>query len=216
VTHTRQPNRPASRAAARRIIAVAATALAAAGTITAPAWAATSSTSTVKITASDDSYTSSSRPSYTFGESGSIVAGAKSGDRMVSYLKFKVGTLPAGASVRKVELKLTRDTSTKLPSNVKVKKVANTSWTETALSYKNAPTSGSDVASASPKARIIENSTSAPPQMPAFPKPGTGAETMPLTCPMRNGACGSSTRIANRNRVGMTARRPAMSPALGR
>jgi len=152
VTHTRQPNRPASRAAARRIIAVAATALAAAGTITAPAWAATSSTSTVKITASDDSYTSSSRPSYTFGESGSIVAGAKSGDRMVSYLKFKVGTLPAGASVRKVELKLTRDTSTKLPSNVKVKKVANTSWTEAALSYKNAPTSGSDVASASPKA----------------------------------------------------------------
>ena len=53
--------------------------------------------------------------------------------------------------MRKVELKLTRDTSTKLPSKVKVKKVANASWTEAALSYKNAPAIGSDVASASPK-----------------------------------------------------------------
>jgi hypothetical protein len=151
VTHTRQPNRPTRRKVARRVLSVAATALAAAGTLSAPAWAASES-STVRVTASDDSYTSSSRPSYKFGSSSSIVAGAKSGDRMVSYLKFKVGTLPAGATVQKVELKLTRDPSTPLPASVKVKKVANTSWTEGALSNKNAPALGSKVASASPAA----------------------------------------------------------------
>lgn len=151
MTHTRQPNRPTRRTVARRVLSVAATALVAAGTLSAPAWAASAS-STVRVTASDDSYVSSSRPSYTFGSSASIVAGTKSGDRMVSYLKFKVGTLPAGASVQKVELKLTRDPSTPLPSSVKVKKVANTTWAEGALSNKNAPTTGSDVASASPAA----------------------------------------------------------------
>jgi Glycosyl hydrolase family 26 len=151
VTHTRQPNRPTRRPAARRVLSVTATALATAGLFAAPAFAA-NETSTVRVTASDDSYTSSSRPSYMFGSSASIVAGTKGGDRMVSYLKFKVGTLPAGASVQKVELKLTRDPSTALPSSVKVRKVANTSWTEAALSGRNAPAVGSDVASASPKA----------------------------------------------------------------
>jgi hypothetical protein len=150
VTHTPHT----IRRTARRAVTLAAAGLAAAAGVSmlaVPVLAA-STTSTVRVTASDDSYTSSARPTYTFGSSESIVAGVKGSDRMVSYLKFKVGTLPARASVEKVELKLTRDPSTSLPSTVKVKKVGDTSWTEAALSYKNAPAAGADTASASPAA----------------------------------------------------------------
>ena len=71
---------------------------------------------------------------------------------MVSYLKFKVATLPAGASVQKVELKLTRDPSTPLPSTVKVKKVADHLVDRGRAHRKNAPATGADVASANPAA----------------------------------------------------------------
>jgi hypothetical protein len=181
VTHTRQPNRPTGRIAVRRVLSVATTAIAAAGALTAPAWAA-STTSTVQVTASDDSYVSSSRPSYTFGSSPSIVAGAKSGDRMVTYLKFTVGALPAGASVQKVELKLTRDPSTALPSSVKIKKVADAGWSESKLSNRNAPTLGAEITSTKPAAKAATV---------AFNLTGSvtkaGTYTFAVTSPVSNG-----------------------------
>jgi hypothetical protein len=146
VTHTR-PKSPLF----RRVVCVAAGAAVAVtgvGVVT-PASAAAS---TVRVAAGDDGYTSSARPSYTFGGSESLVAGAKGGDRMVSFVKFTVGALPAGSSVAKAELKLTRDASTPLPSVVSVKKVASTSWSEAKLSGRSAPSVGVEVASVKPAA----------------------------------------------------------------
>ena len=71
---------------------------------------------------------------------------------MASFVKFAVGALPAGTSIAKVELKLTRDVSTPLPSVVTVKKVAATSWTEAALSGRTAPVIGADIAAVKPAA----------------------------------------------------------------
>ncbi len=153
MTHTRKLNRSTSgRSAARRVLPIAAAALAASSGVafTGSAFAATTS-NVVQVTASEDTYSSSSRPTFTFGNSPSIVAGAKNGDRMVSYLKFKVGSLPAGKAVSRVELKLTRDTSTLLPTTVKVKKTGPTSWTEAGLNFRNAPAVGDDLASVNPR-----------------------------------------------------------------
>jgi hypothetical protein len=156
VTHTRQ----SYGCSARRAVSVAAAAIATAAAgaslvVPAPASAATTTASTVRVAASDDGYTSSARPTYTFGNSESLVAGVKSGDRMVSFLKFTIGALPAGATVTKAELKLTRETSTPLPSSVTVKKVASTSWTEAALSGKKAPTAGAAIVTVKPVATAV-------------------------------------------------------------
>jgi hypothetical protein len=155
VTHTRQSN---NRRAVRRVVALAATTLAATAgvaiAVPASAFAAdkAGTASTVRVAASDDTYTSTARPTYTFGGSDSLVAGTKSGDRMMSFLKFNVTALPAGTSIAKAELKLTRDTSTPLPSTVTLKKVGTTSWTQAAVTGKNAPAAGADIATAKPAA----------------------------------------------------------------
>jgi hypothetical protein len=150
VTHTPRINRRTARRAVS-LVAAGLAAVAGVSVLAAPAGAA-STTSTVRVAASDDSYTSSARPSYGFGSSDSIVAGVKGSDRMVGYLKFTVAALPAGASVHKAELRLTRDPSTSLPSTVKVKKVGDVSWTEAALTHNNAPATGAESAAASPAA----------------------------------------------------------------
>jgi hypothetical protein len=69
---------------------------------------------------------------------------------MVGFVRFAVGALPAGATVDKAQLKLTRDTSTPLPGSVTVRKVASTTWTEAALTGKNAPTAGAEIATVKP------------------------------------------------------------------
>ncbi len=98
---------------------------------------------------SDDAYTSSARPDYTDGTVQRLVAGTLNGDRMVTYLKFKVGTLPTGTAAQKATITLTRDEH-HLPGTVKLVQVANTSWTEGALSYRTAPALGSVLGTVSP------------------------------------------------------------------
>src|SRR6185437_12613495 len=92
-------------------------------------------------------YSSSSRPSYTFGGSDKLYAGKVKGDTLVTYLKFKV----TSASVTSASLTLTRDDH-KFPATVKLSKVANTTWTEKALNAKNDPAVGALIKSASPAA----------------------------------------------------------------
>jgi hypothetical protein len=148
VTHARKSTRSTP---ARRVLPFALAALAATGSL-AVTGTAHAADSTVRVTAGDDTYASSARPTYTFGNSTSLVAGTKNGDRMVGFLKFKVGALPAGTTVAKAELKLTRDPSTPLPASVKVKKATGTNWAESTLSNTNAPAVGDEIAAATPAA----------------------------------------------------------------
>ncbi|WP_307781569.1 CBM96 family carbohydrate-binding protein, partial [Virgisporangium ochraceum] len=140
----------------RRAVSVAVAAFCAAAGVSAvvppPAAAAAGTSSTVRVAASDDSYVSSARPTYGFGGSDSVVAGAKGGDRMTGFVKFTVAALPAGSTVARAEVKLSRDTSTPLPSSVSVRKVGATSWTEAALTGRNAPSVGAEVATVKPAA----------------------------------------------------------------
>ena len=101
----------------------------------------------VKIAAADDTYSSSSRPSYTFGGSDKLYAGKVKGDTLVTYLKFKV----TSASVTSASLTLTRDDH-KFPGTVKLSKVANTTWAEKTLNAKNDPAVGALIKSVSPAA----------------------------------------------------------------
>ena len=71
---------------------------------------------------------------------------------MVSFVKFAVGALPAGATVAKAELTLTRDVSTVLPSSVSVKKVASSSWSQATVSGRAAPAVGGVLATVKPAA----------------------------------------------------------------
>jgi beta-mannanase len=152
VTVVRKPSGTTAirRAVSTAVASVAATAGFAGFAVTGTAHAATA-TNTVKVTATDDAYTSSARPTFKFGSNPVLVTGTKNGDRMLSFLKFKVATLPAGKSIAKAELKLTRDAAAALPGHVKVKKVA-TSWTEAALTHATAPTVGDEIAVATPAA----------------------------------------------------------------
>ena len=144
--HRRTPVRSAT----RRALPFAAVVLAASSAIALTGNAqAASVPAPVKVAAVDDTYSSSARPTYTFGTSRSLVAGTVSGDRMVSYLKFKVGAVPAGAAISKVELKLTAERAMPVAA-VKVRKAGSTTWTEGALSYRTAPALGDEVASVTP------------------------------------------------------------------
>ena len=141
----------AAHAAARGLLplGVAVLAISANVALAGTAHAATTS-QVVKVTAGDDGYVSSARPTYGFGGNPSLIAGTVKGDRMHSYLKFTVAALPAGTKVSKVELKLTREAGKNLPASVKLKQVATSTWSQTTLKYGNAPAVGAEVAAASP------------------------------------------------------------------
>lgn len=139
------------RTAARLLLPVLAssTALAGGAAVSGPAHASTTATQTLQYVASDDAYTSSSRPSYNTGSAVKLVAGKLSGNSMVTYLKFKVGALPTGFTAKGAEIVLTRD-DYRLPSTVRLYRVASTGWSEATLTNANRPALGSMVASVSP------------------------------------------------------------------
>ena len=137
---------------ARRLMPLAAVAIGA-GTSAGFAGVAHADTATevLKVSAADDSYSSSTRPTYNFGGSDKLYAGKVKGDTLVSYLKFKVGTLSTGATVKSASITLTRDDHA-FPATVKLAKVANTTWAEKTLTAKNDPALGAVVKTVSPKA----------------------------------------------------------------
>jgi hypothetical protein len=97
----------------------------------------------------DDAYSSSARPGHTTGSADKLVVGTLAGDTMVSYLKFKV-VVPAGATVRGAKVTLTNE-GPKMPA-LRVSKVADSSWSESALTARNDPALGATVVSVTPKA----------------------------------------------------------------
>ena len=60
--------------------------------------------------ASDDAFTSSTRPAYNAGAVTRVEAGTVNGDNRVTYLKFTVPALPAGSTAQNAQLTLTAGT----------------------------------------------------------------------------------------------------------
>ncbi|MFC5001467.1 DNRLRE domain-containing protein [Dactylosporangium cerinum] len=135
----------------RTLMPLAALAIgAAAGTVTFSGTAGAETTDIVRTGASEDGYSSSSRPTYTFGTSNTLVAGRSGSDTMVTYLKFTVPSPGTGVTVKSAQVVLTRESRT-LPNALTISKVADMAWTEKALSAKNDPAVGAAVSTARPK-----------------------------------------------------------------
>lgn len=142
------------RTAARLMLPILASsaALAGATALSGTASAATT-TQTLTYTATDDAYTSSDRPKLLTGSATKLVGGKLGGDSMVTYLKFRVGTLPVGTTIDRVEVSLHK--YDRLPKTARLSKVSSTSWTEETLTNANRPALGTVVASASPAATDV-------------------------------------------------------------
>jgi len=139
------------RAAARVLLPVIATSTALAGAMCVVSPASAASTQVLQYTASDDAYSSSSRPTYNTASSQRLVAGRLDGNTTVTYVKFTVKNLPTGTAVSGAEVVLTRDEH-RLPGTVRLSKVASNSWSEKTLTARNDPAVGSVVDVAYPKA----------------------------------------------------------------
>jgi beta-mannanase len=111
--------------------------------------AAAETTDVVRSGATEDTYISSSRPSYNFGASDTIVAGRAGGDTMVSYLKFTVAGLDTGVTVKGAKVTL-NNASRALPGSISLSRVAGTGWTEKTLSAQNDPALGAVVSTVRP------------------------------------------------------------------
>ena len=102
-------------------------------------------TSSVTVKASADSYTAASAGTTNYGTTKNLRLNSQSLAAKISYLRFSVPAQSNG-TIAKAELVLTR-TARHLPTTtVSVHKVTSATWGETALTYKNAPTAGSTVA----------------------------------------------------------------------
>ena len=114
-----------------------------------PASAATAAE--IKVSAHDDTYTSSGHRGDTVGADTKLVIGGPKTDTKVSYLKFVV---PAGTAVTGARLKLI--TVGAVSGTITVHRVVDNSWTETTLTSATAPRLGLPVASTTPKASATE------------------------------------------------------------
>ncbi|HWH01131.1 MAG TPA: DNRLRE domain-containing protein, partial [Pilimelia sp.] len=138
------------RAATRLLLPTLASAVAITGiALGAGSASAATTRQTLSYGAVDDAYSWSNRPTFNSGAATKLVAGAYGQDTAVTYLKFSVGTLPAGAVVERAELTLTRDEH-RLPPLVRLSKVASTAWTERKLTAQNRPALGAAVATVRP------------------------------------------------------------------
>jgi Glycosyl hydrolase family 26 len=140
------------RTAARVLLPIVAASAAIAGAVafTGTANAATTTTQVLQFGATEDAYSSSARPTLNTGSSDRLVAGRIDGNTTISYVKFKVGALPTGSTVEKVQVSLTRDEH-HLPGTVKLSKVASSSWSEKTLTASNDPAVGTVVSTVYPK-----------------------------------------------------------------
>src|SRR3982751_2555810 len=114
----------------RTLMPLAALAIgAAAGTVFFSGTAGAETTDIVRTGAGEDGYSSSSRPTYNFGVSDTLVAGRVGGDTMVSYLKFTVPSPGTGVTVKSAQITLTRH-SKALPNALTLSRVTDSAWTE--------------------------------------------------------------------------------------
>lgn len=98
---------------------------------------------TVRLQPAGDAYVSSAASGTNYG--GATTLRTDTAPTEVSYLKFNV-SLPSGATITAARLHL-YTTTTQSTSGVFVHEVANTSWSESGLTYSNRPTVGTQVGS---------------------------------------------------------------------
>lgn len=111
--------------------------------------AASGGTQTVTLTATADSYVQDTTPSRNYGTAALLSVDAS--PRATSYLKFDLAPY-AGRSLQSVTLKVRATTSGSTGSQ-NVKLVADDSWSESTLTYKNRPGVGSVVGTLGPTAK---------------------------------------------------------------
>jgi hypothetical protein len=97
---------------------------------------------------SSDTYVSSNAPKHTHGDLTKLVASNDTGRHKVSYLKFNVTQLPAGATVTHATATFTRTAHHMPATTLRLRRVASTQWSQAGLSDLHAPTTGATVSSA--------------------------------------------------------------------
>jgi beta-mannanase len=110
---------------------------------------AATTTESVSVFASDDAYTSSTRKTVNFGAADKLVVGRDGGETRVSYVKFIVKPLAAGATVSDANLRLPVD-SKPVAATLTLLQVPNTAWSEKTLTAAKAPALGKSVDSLKP------------------------------------------------------------------
>jgi hypothetical protein len=90
------------------------------------------------VHAAADSFVAYRHPGRTVGSAGRLVASGMRHDRKVTYLKFQVQGLPAGADVRSATVRLTRDLHHLPTTRLNLHDVRST-WTQRFLTARHAP-----------------------------------------------------------------------------
>ena len=127
----------------QKSVPVLAALLTGAGSALAAAAPATAGTvPALKLSANDDSYTSTGRRTATYGDADRLLVGRSNHDVSVAYLKF---TVPAGGPVTGARLALTTIGGAAGP--ITVSRVPDNAWSESTLTATKAPALGRTVAS---------------------------------------------------------------------
>jgi hypothetical protein len=101
----------------------------------------TSSTGKLTVRVAADSYVAQAAPRRAYGTAPTLVAGSARSNARVTFLKFAVRGIPAGATDVRATLVL-NGVSRQLPQAIEVRKVATTGWTERKLTRATAPAVG--------------------------------------------------------------------------
>jgi hypothetical protein len=97
--------------------------------------------SSLEAAATDDTYTFAEYPDARRGDATKLVASSVPGNRKIIYLKFTVNGLPDDATNVRSFVRLTRDNH-HLSAPVAISAVPDTDWSESAVTYRNAPDLG--------------------------------------------------------------------------
>lgn len=102
-----------------------------------------------RITASEDTFASTSDPHSRAGAGAELMAGGMGGGAAVTFLKFTVNGLRGGKAPARAEVRLSRRAG-ELPRRIELTRVPATDWREGTLNARTAPQLGTVVASAAP------------------------------------------------------------------
>src|ERR1700750_1450431 len=106
--------------------------------VLAAAWTAPAYATDATVTLTDDAFTNSAQPTVNNGTVGILrVTTTKN-----TYLKFTVSGIPAGGAVSGATLCVTPDASSS-SQTMNAVAVADTTWTESTITWNNQPTIGS-------------------------------------------------------------------------
>ena len=103
----------------------------------------------LRLFASDDTYALGTDPLRASGTDARLVAGAGGGFVAITFLKFRVPTLPGGIAPKRAEVRLTR-TGGPLPPHVELTYVPSNRWGEATLTSAGAPRLGKVLGTARP------------------------------------------------------------------